>query len=191
MPIVEGTYRRLLTADERGQLEAVIRKCSGSAALARRARRTCCLGPTASAGLTSEPSPRTAPRTGAVASLQLRWAMSRCLPCNASGASTGCNPRYIATNLSGAAHSLVPGLQLAQRTDLRARPEPATLPLNGKQRLAGAMTEKWPATQAGVGVGATAWDMRAISALAAVPSAASLAHICAAAPRGAGCWLCA
>jgi|GEM_PF-3948689 len=128
MPIVEGTYRRLLTADERGQLEAVIRKRSGSAALARRARRTCCLGPTASAGLTSEPSPGTAPRTGAVASVQLRWARSRCLPCNASGASSGCNPRFIATNLSGAAHSLVPGLQLGQRTGLRARPEPAVLP---------------------------------------------------------------
>ena len=31
-------YRMLLTDDERGQLEAVIRKRSGSAALARRAR---------------------------------------------------------------------------------------------------------------------------------------------------------
>ncbi|MDP2165259.1 MAG: hypothetical protein Q8K21_13795 [Hydrogenophaga sp.] len=49
-------------------------------------------------------------------------------------------------------------------------------PLNGKQRLAGAMTEKSPATQAGGGVGATAWRMRAISALAAVPIAASFAH---------------
>ena len=38
MLILEGMHRMTLTADERGDLEAVIRKRSGSAALARRAR---------------------------------------------------------------------------------------------------------------------------------------------------------
>jgi hypothetical protein len=38
MAIAEGMHRMTLTADERGELEAVIRKRSGSAALARRAR---------------------------------------------------------------------------------------------------------------------------------------------------------
>ena len=46
----------------------------------------------------------------------------------------------------------VPGLALAQRGHLRPRDEPTALTLNFIQRLACAMTQKWPATQAGVGV---------------------------------------
>ena len=38
LAILKGMHRMKLTADERGELEAVIRKRSGSAALARRAR---------------------------------------------------------------------------------------------------------------------------------------------------------
>ena len=51
-----------------------------------------------------------------------------------------------------AAHPAVPGLALAQRADLRARDEPAAIALNFIQRMARAMTQKRPATQAGVGV---------------------------------------
>jgi len=51
-----------------------------------------------------------------------------------------------------AAHSPVPGLELAQRGHLRPRDEPTAFALNVIQRLARAMTQEWPATQAGVGV---------------------------------------
>ena len=55
--------------------------------------------------------------------------------------------------------------------------------------LAGAMTQKRPVTQAGVGVGAGVWLMRAISDFAAVSIEASFVHISAAKPHCAGRWL--
>ncbi len=84
---------------------------------------------------------------------------------------------------------LLPGLELAQRANLRARHEPVDLTLNGKQRPAGAMTQRWPATQAGVGAGATAWRLQAISTLAATPIATSFAHIRSAMPLCGDRWL--
>jgi len=58
-----------------------------------------------------------------------------------------------------------------------------------KQRLAGAMAQKQPATQARVwGGGATASHMRAISTMAAATTAALIALIRAAMPPFAGRW---
>ena len=43
-----------------------------------------------------------------------------------------------------------------------------------KQRLAGVMTQEWPATQVGVGGGASAWRLRATPALPAATIGALL-----------------
>lgn len=88
-----------------------------------------------------------------------------------------------------AARPPVPGLQLVQRADLRARHEPAALSVIDTQRLAGAMTQKRPATQAGAGGGVSALHVPTIRTLAAASLAAPIAQIRDAMPRCAGSWI--